>query len=123
MIVKEETREKVEKRSRQPRSKRSSAAQELKKATILEGSEPTDRQDDPFPAIQWTFRHKGCWLIRWKDADGKKHRNGTNFVVPSSNADGELLSAEKYDKMVATVHQQAKQAWNALDTSGKPRLL
>ena len=54
IIVKQEMIEKVEKRSRQARSKRPSAAVALEKHSKSEGSEPTDKADDPWPAIQWS---------------------------------------------------------------------
>jgi hypothetical protein len=65
----------------------------------------------------------GCWQITYESRGGQKKRSVSGLQVHSKDVAGDRLSAEALRDAANRVLMQARQLWNVLDVSARPRLV
>ena len=88
---------------------------------------PNQKQKDPDQieeaegCVAWNFPGK-TWVVRYLDADGKKHSRTKGLSVPDKGFDGATLPIADYKRIRREVQSRVVSLWNELDKSDRPRL-
>ena len=77
--------------------------------------------DEAEGCVVWQFPTK-TWVVRYVDAEGKKHMRTKGLHVPDKGFDGATLPVAEYKRIRNEVRTKAIALWNDLDQSERPRL-